>query len=374
MASRIVAILLVGVLAVSVVVIARWRPQPLVELAEPRPVEVNLHGDELEWRSRATLEISVEEGRRLVSNGRLGLVTEMLAEPGARVSSGDAIAAVDGVVIRALATRAPLYREIRRGTRGEDVADVQQALIDGRVGPYDEAVGSGKRLGKPLVVTGASDQAAPLGEVNGSADAATMEAVAAFLGVESRRSTTLSPQDVIWLPAADSDVWKVSLEVGVPFPPLGTPIAIGAPSVTGAVVAVTDGSGGARPQQALRFESLDASVIVDLDADLTPMNLEMVEAMLMTDDSEVELTTGPIVIQGVVRATRPQRVVVAPTTALVVDADGVCVWLAGSSSRPQAVRVVGSSAVGVTYLDDLDLDGVRIVGNPIDLGLDSCSA
>lgn len=347
MASRIVAILLVGVLAVSVVVIARWRPQPLVELAEPRPVEVTLHGDELEWRSRATLEISVEEGRRLVSNGRLGLVTEMLAEPGARVSSGDAIAAVDGVVIRALATRAPLYREIRRGTRGEDVADVQQALID--LSLYT-------------------------GEVNGSADAATMEAVAAFLGVESRRSTTLSPQDVIWLPAADSDVWKVSLEVGVPFPPLGTPIAIGAPSVTGAVVAVTDGSGGARPQQALRFESLDASVIVDLDADLTPMNLEMVEAMLMTDDSEVELTTGPIVIQGVVRATRPQRVVVAPTTALVVDADGVCVWLAGSSSRPQAVRVVGSSAVGVTYLDDLDLDGVRIVGNPIDLGLDSCSA
>jgi peptidoglycan hydrolase-like protein with peptidoglycan-binding domain len=347
-ASRIVTIVLVGVIAVSVTVVARWRPQPLDELAEPRPVEVTLHGDELEWRSGATLEVSVQEGGRLVSNGRLGLVTEVFVKPGSSVASGEPVVAVDGVTVRSLATRMPLYRPIQRGSRGEDVSELQRALTE--LSLY-------------------------AGEVSGLADAATMDAVAALLGVEARRSMTLSPEDVIWLPVADLDVSTVSLAMGVPFPPLGVPIVIAPPSVTGVHVALTGGSEGGPPREALVFESLDGSVIVHLDADLAPTSLEPVEAAVtlgaFDDDSEA---ASMATIQGVVRSTMPHRVVVAPTTAIVVDADETCVWLAEDPARPVAVRVVGSSAVGVTYLDDVDLDGVRVVANPIEVGFDSCSA
>ncbi len=346
MRSRIVTLLLIGMIGLSLAVISQRRPRPLEELTDPRPVEVTLATEELTWQSGATLEVRVEEGPHLVSNGRPGLVTEVHATGGVPLASGDPVVSVDGSVVRALATRKPLYREIRRGTRGDDVADLQAALAD--LSLYH-------------------------GEIDGIADTETIRAVATLLGLSPRRSTTLSPRDILWLPATRLDVGRVDLEPGTPFPPVGTPIVVGVPTVAGATVTLADGSPPDRPQEALRFESLDGSLIVDLDADLNPTNLRQVESALEAAPSERAPDPPPISMRGVVTTTRPRRVIAAPTTALVVDGDDICVWSAGTSPRPRPVQVVGSSVVGVTFLADLELDGTPVVANPVDLGLVSCS-
>ncbi len=346
MRSRIVALLLIGMIGLSLAAISQRRPRPLEELTDPRPVEVTLATEDLTWQSGATLVVNMAEGPHLVSNGRPGLVTEIHTTVGVPLTSGDPVVSVDGSVIRTLATRRPLYREIRRGTRGDDVADLQAALAD--LSLYD-------------------------GDADGTAGTDTMRAVAALLDIDFRRSTTLSPLDVLWLPVTRLDVGRVDLEPGTPVPPVGTPIVAGAPTVAEVVVTLDDEPPADRPQEALRFESLDGSLIVDLDADLNPTNLRQVESALAAALSEGVPDPPPISMRGVVTTTRPRRVIAAPTTAVVVDGDDICVWSAGASPRPRPVQVVGSSVVGVTFLADLELDGSPVVANPVDLGLVSCS-
>ncbi|MDC4233775.1 hypothetical protein M3T53_08675 [Actinomyces sp. B33] len=107
-----------------------------------------------------------------------GLVTAFHCRPGQAVSSGDHLMTVGDQRVYALATDAPLWRDLGPGDTGDDVADLQEEL---------------QRLGYPLAV-------------DGEVGPRTLRAAADLVGLVDpasiRAYTTIPRASFVWLPAA----------------------------------------------------------------------------------------------------------------------------------------------------------------------------
>ncbi len=319
------------------IAVDRAPSSPVSDDLKVEPVLVTPVMAESRLPEAASLKLEWTEEGSLLWPGTGGIVTAIEVGPGKRVVSGDVLAAVDRVGIVALATKAPLYRDLGPRSRGPDVADLADALVDlGLLDPADS------------------------NDVYGPAIASAVRTLNKSIGLSSPR---LSVSHVIWLPEP-FDIGRSTLTLGAPAPPPGDSVFLSAQHISSARVVspASDPTSAGRP---LSFgDDLDREAVIgdtelEIDGDgylLTPQTLE---SMVETDAEMVE--------QAVVRLREPLRRVRVPASAILVDASGVtCV--VGPQGRTMPVEVLEGST-GSAFVSSAP-EG-QIVANPVRSGLAS---
>lgn len=266
---------------------------------------------------RIELALGSESPTSLRSN-LSGTVTRLTCSVGESWVSGESPVAVDGRPLLALATTSPLYRDLTGGETGEDVAALQETLVE---------------LGYPV-------------PPSGSYDAETRSAVAGVLqtiGVETQDGS-LRREDVVWLPISPAVLTACDRQ-------LGDVIAAGDPvATTGAVSSVT------YPIPADLIEG-DRQIVVDTEV------FPVADLGLMEDPSEIarlllmpsaEVARGlaassgePALVPARLVLSDPLEVSGVPPSALAgLIGDRACVL---SDGEGFPVSVVASS-LGVSYV------------------------
>ncbi|WP_024286741.1 peptidoglycan-binding protein [Cellulomonas sp. KRMCY2] len=243
-----------------------------------------------------------------------GRVTGYACSPGMPIASGTSPLSIDGAPVIALATQTPLWRDLARGDKGDDVVGLQQEL---------------ERLGH-------------LAAVSGKVDAATIRAfnrLRRTVGETSQFTTTIVVDHVLWLPAATTDVESCSVSVG------GTvaatdeiavvPGTLSSISIVDTPLDLVDGP---------RTLSIDGTRIqVDPATPITdPTTLQSLETLPSLQEQE----EGDEPVTARLELTTPIQVSVVPPSAVIGRDDQSCVQ---SGGNPASVRVVGSE-LGQTFV------------------------
>lgn len=106
----------------------RWNPSPLEADVPGQPVVVAV----------TTLERQVSGGVELLASrvpaidfvtGRAGVITASALTPLTAVETGAEVLRVNNLPVFALRAKAPMYRDLKRGDRGDDVLAVQNLLV-----------------------------------------------------------------------------------------------------------------------------------------------------------------------------------------------------------------------------------------------------
>lgn len=88
---------------------------------------------EREYADSRSVTLSITPGNpTTVTAPKTGRITAISATPGGEISSGTTVLHIDGVPIHALATRIPLWRNLEKDMRGDDITALQSEL--GRLG------------------------------------------------------------------------------------------------------------------------------------------------------------------------------------------------------------------------------------------------
>jgi len=245
--------------------------------------------------------------------GAFGRVRSSACAPGAVLASGSSPLVLDDRPMLALATAAPLWRDLDVGSRGQDVTDLQTELA---------------RLGHAVSVDG----------VYGPGTRAAVRAVLAGHGVV-RPSGALASSDVMWLPAPEVTVATCAVAVGDAF--AGGEVA----TVGGGLVALE--IGGTDPVEGWVARFGDAAAPVNPDRTVTdPAFLAAVAASPMLDWSQEE---GPGTLDLELALAEPVQVAVVPPAAVFgLTADRGCLVADDGGVLP--VRVV-ASALGQTLVE-----------------------
>lgn len=278
-----------------------------------------------------SVALVVEMGESLVlRSGSEGTVTSVSVTPGSVVGSGDRVFEVEGRGVVALASASPLWRDLLKGDKGDDVRVLQRALVD--VG-YEIAVD---------------------GEVGDE----TLRAVADLQGITSesgvRDFVSILPGMFLWLPAKSVTVGKV--RVGV-----GQKIAAGDETL--------DLDGGVRSISVAQvpLDLIDAEHVLVFDEQefavdtsgtlVDPSDQDLALIRQTQVFKEWEKTTGenkgqlsvPLRLKTGIKAFS-----VSPSVIYGIDADMGCV---SDGQRSYKVKIVGSE-LGQTYVQ-FD-DGVEV--------------
>ncbi len=245
--------------------------------------------------------------------GSFGRVRSSGCVPGAVVASGSSPLVLDDRPMLALATAAPLWRDLDVGARGPDVADLQTELA---------------RLGHAVTVDG----------VFGPGTRAAVRAVLAGHGVV-RPSGALESSDVMWLPAPEVTVTTCAVAVGDAF--AGGEVA----TVGGGLVALEIGGTDPVESWVARFQTATAPINPDRTVTDAAF-LAAVEASPLLDWSQTE---GAGTFDLELALAEPVQVAVVPPAALFALAgDRACLVAADGAVLP--VRVV-ASALGQTLVE-----------------------
>lgn len=323
--------------AAAFVAIDRAPSSPVSDDLVVDPVIVNPVVAESQLATAASLRLEWTDERSLLWPGAVGTVTAIYVDPGEWLRSGDMVASIDRVGVVALATAAPLHRDLGPGSRGSDVADLGDALVD--LGLLESADSSG---------------------VYGPATSSAMRALNETRGVSSDR---LSVLHVLWL-SEPFEVGKPAMTVGARAPSVGGEVFLSARHIASARVVASgaDLSNAGRP---LSFgDDLDREVVVggsvfEIDADGFVAAPEMLESVAETNAETID--------QVVVRLTEPLTRTRVPASAIVIDASGVaCVLTPQGQAVP--VEVLEGSA-GSAFVSGVP-EG-PIVANPARSGLAS---
>ena len=257
--------------------------------------------------------------------GAFGRVRSSLCAPGVVVASGSSPLVLDDRPVLALATAAPLWRDLDVGSRGQDVTDLQTELA---------------RLGHSVTVDG----------VYGPDTRAAVRAVLAGIGAV-RPSGALAAGDVIWLRAPEMTVATCEVSVGDTF--AGGDVA----TVGGGLVALEIGGSGPVEGWVVRFQTATAPINPDRTV-TDPAFLAAIETSPLLDWSQEE---GAGTLELELALADPVQVAVVPPAALFgLVGDTGCLVSDDGSVRP--VRVV-ASALGQTLVvvdgavpDEVSLD------------------
>ena len=134
------ALAAVGLVAVGALAGSALLPEPAYlpsqDQAESTPPVVTVGSTQFD--DARTVSVAVTEPRaRPVLLQDSGMVTGDRCEPGSVVRSGDVAASVNGRPLVLLATKAPLWRDLKVGDRGSDVRQVADELV--RLGYLEKA-------------------------------------------------------------------------------------------------------------------------------------------------------------------------------------------------------------------------------------------
>lgn len=174
--ASLVAIVLLGALTFAAATVVRSPQQRLAEAAGPGPSTLTAPVERRVLSQTVVVRGTVAGSRTQevtpgTEEGRQAVVTAVRTGPGRSVTDGSVLLEVAGRPLIALAGSIPAYRDMRPGTRGKDVAELQDALravgedpgeSDGYFGPgTKEAVEAlYRRLGYEPATTGEADAAA----------------------------------------------------------------------------------------------------------------------------------------------------------------------------------------------------------------------
>lgn len=286
--------------------------------AEPRPVEF---GDE----RIVPVSVSFAPSPALRSPAT-GVLTSSSCVPGATVSSGESLYAIDGVPVVQLATSVPLWRELGVGDTGSDVEALQTELA---------------RLGHAIEVDG----------VFGWTDLAAFDATTAAVGAPQSSGGVIPFGAVGWQPAADVVV-------------AGCPIAVGEAVGAGAVMAELP----PRPAAALvrlpedRVEGPRVLVVGDeripIDETGVVRDPSVLAAIALTESyRELDASAEPVIELTAALATPMQLVAVPPAAVYDLDGSIGCVQHDSSTTR---VRVVASQLGLALVAPDIPLGTVDL--------------
>lgn len=262
---------------------------------------VSVTSDKFDDAHLVQLTASVTRSDPLLGNVS-GTVTGSACRVGALVASGDVLGSVNGQVVRLFATSVPLWRDLRLGDRGSDVAAVQAELA---------------RLGVRL-------------PQSGRVDSATATAVRAWLAKGGQSSTAATGGDKqLVLPLA-SLVWSSSTPVSVGACGLrpGTPFAAGSALLTPAPVLT--GVALAAPITALPDQKRTltvGSVHVDLGPGGTITDPKALEALAATPEvvAWVNSTQEDKHLEGTLALAEPVLAASVPPAAVIaVDSASPC--------------------------------------------------
>ncbi|WP_415856850.1 peptidoglycan-binding domain-containing protein, partial [Sinomonas sp. G460-2] len=168
-----------------------------------------------------------------VSLARGGIVTSSECIGGASLESGRIAASIDGHPVLSLATAVPFYRELRMGASGADVNALRVAL---------------RSMGHDVAETGAYDAKV----------AAAVRTIQLKHGLE-QRDGSLSLRDVMWLPAASTEVLSCDALVGSAYSS-GSPILTAAGTLQSLRVVAPDGAAWTPGARTAQFGSASAPV------------------------------------------------------------------------------------------------------------------
>lgn len=244
--------------------------------------------------------------------GAAGRVRSSACMPGAAIASGSSPLVLDDRPVLALATAAPLWRDLDVGARGQDVTDLQAELA---------------RLGHAVTVDG----------VYGAGTRAAVRALLAGIGV-ARPSGALAVSDVVWLPAPEVTVSACEVAVGDLFD--GGEVATVGGGVLAVEIAGTDPLDG----MVARFEGVTAPVNPDRTV-TDPAFLAAVEGSAMLRWAQEE---GAGTIELDLALAAPVPVAVVPPAA-VFGLTGSAGCVAADDGAVLPVLVV-ASALGQTLV------------------------
>jgi len=257
---------------------------------------------------------------------RLGVDTRLSAPTGGRVTafrcspdepfvSGESNLRVDGQSVVNLSTRVPLWRDLVRGDKGDDVAAVQEEL---------------NRLGHPVVVDG----------IVGARTLAAVDQLLSRPAGQRPYESSVPASRFLWLPRAETTVTECSTATGAQVEAGGDVAEVAAGPISASVALPTGGPGGARVL-VLGDQRVPVGAdgrIVDADAlakiAASPLYREARRNSATTFTADLALA-------------RPVRVSSVPPAALyAVEGSTACVLAGGT---PHRVTVVGSE-LGVSFV------------------------
>jgi len=313
---------LVGTVVLAVVVVAPAAalatmlviaPAQVKELERPpSPLVIGISEIAVDGAVNAKLTLELGPRPRVLANGATGRVTGVQVAAGDVLESGEVAYSIDGIDRLAFCSDEPFYRQLRSGDRGRDVVALKSLLVaeginlDSDGDRYDWATGQ------------------------------AVKQLRTQLG-DPRSSTTFEPELVVWLPAVSFEIGEVDLEIGVPAPPLGSPVLLGTfPLLAATVTANGDATlspslvGGpvldsATGSQLGTLTSVDG--VTNLSeryaGDLVAGGTAQGESgATRNDEQRVEIDV-------VVRFAKAEVRYVVPASAVVTDPSGsvTCVWL-----------------------------------------------
>lgn len=248
-----------------------------------------------------------------VSLTRAGIVTSTECVGGASIEAGRIVASLDGHPILGIATSVPFFRDLRPGLSGPDVDALRVTL---------------RAMGHDMAEKGAYDVKM----------ASAVRALQVKHGLE-QRDGNLSQRDIMWLPAAATEVLSCDALVGSAYAP-GAPFLTASGTLQSLRVVAPDGSTWTPGARTVQFGSASASVGED-GVITDPGVLRTVSASTEYASSRAQ-GAAPKPLSVRVALSEPLRVARLPISA-VSPAKGSMACVRGTDDADHRLQIVGSS-------------------------------
>ncbi len=283
---------------------------------QDQPVFVPLGESSWDGAMRAELTLTLVDDFEYLSPGGEGTITWM-AETGTPLGQGDIALRVDEMTIRVFSSETPLWRTIKRGTKGEDVAALATFLVD---------------LGYLDIGSESLDE-------HGGTLARAIRAYRVDNSLGS--STSFSPDLVLWSRLEFAEISRWHPDLGMPMPPTGSVIAEKPANLASASVVSS-------PQVVSALRDVSGPWIFELDGTSAKVSKDL--SVSLPPEYPLPLEPGSVVRAGVLRLELPESFVTAPARSIFVDSQGKsCVFQEAEdgSASPVEVKIEGGHGVAV---------------------------
>lgn len=315
-----VVLVVVVSLAIGAVIatVALWNPIPSLLQAPASSGEVAVGQREFNDQRLVSLTVELQPAQSLVAP-TMGRLTSFDCQIGQIIDSGTSSASIDGIPVVALTTRMPLWRDLKPGNTGADVASFSEELV---------------RLG--LLTTSSSTMTTTM--------VSAYRTLATSLGVPAAalKNPYVPVAQIAWLPAPAVALASCDVAVAAYVSP-GQSLAQFEPTIMGARI-TTDVSRFGGGERVLLVS--EVPIAVDETGAVTD-SAALAQLATTAAFRQVAHMQGTLMLQGqYVLATTIQVSVVPPSAVVITGGTAGCVI---GNGQPMPVTVIGSE-FGQTFV------------------------